>query len=214
MNRYSWLLRLLRTQQSRSDVLLEQRASGAFYDRRLPWGCETVCNLSLNLVEQEDMRCHRHSLCLYYRCIAWINIFCNLWTKILLVFSLCFRCCRKKAATFDQHLYWLFDDLRNSEAKTHNIVKNLGITNGQFGFKASLPHFFKILQTKSQCLCFLKPCLSVYVQRDAAEYFEKILCLTSLGAAKVSIYFFDSLKSSTYSLSDIQCWASNQCFKC
>lgn len=61
----------------------------------------------------------------------------------------------------------------------------------------------KILQTKSQCLCFLKHCLSVYVQRDAAEYFEKILCLTSLGAAEVSIYFFDSLKSSTYSLSDI-----------
>ncbi|XP_075884455.1 ubiquitin carboxyl-terminal hydrolase 50-like isoform X2 [Nelusetta ayraudi] len=64
------------------------------------------------------------------------------------------RCCKKEASLLDQHLCQLFADLRESEAKTHNIIESLGITN-------------------------------VYEQRDAAEYFEKILRLTSLDAAKM-----------------------------
>ncbi|TMS02203.1 Putative ubiquitin carboxyl-terminal hydrolase 50 [Larimichthys crocea] len=76
-------LRLPWPEQSRCDMLSEQRASGAFYDRRLPGGCE-----------------------------------------------------------------------RKQVAKTHNITKRLEITN-------------------------------VYEQRDAAEYFEKILCRTSPEAAKM-----------------------------
>ncbi|XP_070710471.1 ubiquitin carboxyl-terminal hydrolase 47-like [Pempheris klunzingeri] len=64
------------------------------------------------------------------------------------------QCCSKDSTTIDPHLGKLFSDLQKGTAKTHNITKQLGITN-------------------------------VYEQRDAAEYLEKILSLTSPEAAKI-----------------------------
>ncbi|XP_073330540.1 uncharacterized protein [Pagrus major] len=62
------------------------------------------------------------------------------------------QCCSDDSSTIDPHLGQLFSDLQKRVAKTHNITKQLGITN-------------------------------VYEQRDAAEYFEKLLCRTSPEAA-------------------------------
>ncbi|XP_029310918.1 ubiquitin carboxyl-terminal hydrolase 47-like [Cottoperca gobio] len=64
------------------------------------------------------------------------------------------RCCSKDSTNIDRQLATLFAKLQKSVAKTHNVIKKLGITN-------------------------------VYEQRDAAEYFERILCLTSPEAAKI-----------------------------
>ncbi|XP_020512990.2 ubiquitin carboxyl-terminal hydrolase 50 isoform X1 [Labrus bergylta] len=63
------------------------------------------------------------------------------------------QCCSDDSTTIDSHLADLFSDLEKQNAKTHNIIKKLGITN-------------------------------VYEQRDAAEYFEKILCLSSPETSK------------------------------
>ncbi|XP_028992150.1 ubiquitin carboxyl-terminal hydrolase 47-like isoform X1 [Betta splendens] len=60
------------------------------------------------------------------------------------------------ATAIDAHLDSLFTDLRTKKARTHSILKELGIT----GF-------------------------AVYEQRDAAEYFENILRLTSAEASKI-----------------------------
>lgn len=86
-------------------------------------------------------------------------------------------------------------------AKTHDVTNTLGITNGKFGFETS--HCccrclsVEILQTlepdtdSHSSFSFIHSLLiSVYEQRDAAEYFEKILCLTSPEAAKVETYLF------------------------
>lgn len=47
-----------------------------------------------------------------------------------------------------------------------------------------------VLSPKQQCVCLFffhsSLHLSVYEQRDAAEYLEKILCLTSPDASKVA----------------------------
>ncbi|XP_037832521.1 ubiquitin carboxyl-terminal hydrolase 47 isoform X3 [Kryptolebias marmoratus] len=64
------------------------------------------------------------------------------------------RRCSKHSASLDQHLGELFCGLERTNAKTHNIIKQLGITD-------------------------------VYEQRDAAEYFEKILCRSSSEASKI-----------------------------
>lgn len=45
----------------------------------------------------------------------------------------------------------------------------------------------------------------MYEQRDAAEYFEKILCLTSLEAAKVIIYLFIYLYDTAFKNTVFQC---------
>lgn len=45
-----YVFRLLWPEQSRSDMLFEQRASGAFHDRGLPGGCETVGNFIFIMV--------------------------------------------------------------------------------------------------------------------------------------------------------------------
>lgn len=128
-----------------------------------------------------------------------------MWTKISLVSSLCFRYCRKKAATFDQHLYRLFDDLRNSEAKTHNIVKNLGITNGQFGFKASLLHFVKNPAHKITVFMFPKTLPFSICATWCSRVFWKDPVSDESGCSQGIYLFFliFSKCSSTYSLSDI-----------
>ncbi|XP_074518506.1 ubiquitin carboxyl-terminal hydrolase 50-like isoform X2 [Halichoeres trimaculatus] len=64
------------------------------------------------------------------------------------------RCSCQDSTTFDSHLADLFAALEKEMAKTHAIIRKLGITN-------------------------------VYEQRDAAEYFEKILCRTSQEASKM-----------------------------
>ncbi|KAM8747852.1 uncharacterized protein AB9X84_015733 isoform 2-T3 [Acanthopagrus schlegelii] len=64
------------------------------------------------------------------------------------------QCCDDDSSTIDPHLGRLFSELQKCVAKTHNVTKQLGITN-------------------------------VFEQRDAAEYFEKILCRTSPEAAMI-----------------------------
>ncbi|XP_036968990.1 ubiquitin carboxyl-terminal hydrolase 47-like isoform X2 [Acanthopagrus latus] len=64
------------------------------------------------------------------------------------------KCRDDDSSTIDPHLGRLFSELQKCVAKTHNVTKQLGITN-------------------------------VFEQRDAAEYFEKILCRTSPEAAMI-----------------------------
>lgn len=72
----------------------------------------------------------------------------------------------------------LFENLEKKRSKTHKIAKILGITDG----KGSLS-----IQQYKNVICINLPFLfpSVYEQRDAAEYLEKILCHTSPEASKV-----------------------------
>lgn len=121
------------------------------------------------------------------------------FNKVTFSFSLCLRCCSTNSTTLDPHLGRLFADLQKKVAKTHDVTKKLGITNSRSWFETS--HAFvggwvlkscRLLSLVVQWDCIYAnndTVSSVYEQRDAAEYFEKILCLTSLEAAKVLVYW-------------------------
>uniref|UniRef100_A0A4W6CN72 USP domain-containing protein n=1 Tax=Lates calcarifer TaxID=8187 RepID=A0A4W6CN72_LATCA len=96
------------------------------------------------------------------------------------------RCCSEDSATIDTVLRKLFDDLERSLAETQNIIQMLGITDGKFRFETFHCSYSSLLKS-CRIIIILSYSLShsVYEQHDAAEYFEKILCLTSPEAAKV-----------------------------
>lgn len=90
---------------------------------------------------------------------------------LFVVSHLCSSCCSRKTSSFDRHLYQLFADLRKSEAKTHNIIESLGITNGQSGWRDVAPlihHSVKISNTMLQFLFSL----SLWAARRCGVFWE------------------------------------------
>lgn len=115
-----------------------------------------------------------------------------------------YRRSRKDSPIVDSELRKLFDDLQKQLAETRNITEKLGITDGKMVYLTCLIILCVHLKCCNKYIItgalviilrpLLSPWSSVFEQRDAAEYFEKILCMTSQDASKVrpiysSVYF-------------------------